>query len=99
MQEKVIKASPMEFLALPVNGEPYIPRNNVAMQQDWCEKFTIKDILDQEGNFRKPEDYPQSRRLVFYENTEIESALKDFINSCQQTCGSTHAGCIKAIGT
>ena len=94
-RRNVIKANP----TLPVNGEPYITRNNIAMQQEWCEKYTVGDILNQEGDFKKSEDYPQSRRLVCYENTAIESALKDFINSCQQTCGRTHEGCIRAIGT
>ena len=39
-RRNVIKANPSEFLALPVNGEPYTTKNNIAMQQEWCEKYT-----------------------------------------------------------
>ena len=45
-RKNMVKASPLEFLSLPVNGEPYIMRNNIAIQQDRCENFTINDILD-----------------------------------------------------
>ena len=55
----MVKASPVEFLSLPVNGEPYITRNNVAVQQAWCENFTINDILDQDGEFKNLKITPQ----------------------------------------
>ena len=59
----------------------------------------IKDILNRDGELKKLEDYPHNRRPVYYENTVIESTMKDFINSCQYTCGRTHEGCIREIGT
>ena len=67
--KNIVKASPLEFISLPVNGEPYITGNNVAMQQAWCENFTINDILDKYGRFKKPEDYPPRRRPVFFMKT------------------------------
>ena len=84
-RKNLIKANPTEFLTLPVNGEPFITKNNTAMQQDWCENYMIKDILNRNGELKKLKDYPRNRRPVYYENTMIESTMKDFINSCQYT--------------
>ena len=95
-RRNMIKANPSEFHTLPVNGEPYTTKNNIAMQQEWCEKYTVRDILNRDGDFKKPEDYPRSRRPVC---TVIVSALGDFINSYQYTCGKMHEGCIRDIGT
>ena len=57
-RKNLIKASPPEFLTLPVNGEPYITKNNIAIQQPWCEHLTINDILGTDGNLKKIGDYP-----------------------------------------
>ena len=32
-RKKLLKSDPLEFLTLPVNGEPYLTKNNTAMQQ------------------------------------------------------------------
>ena len=98
-RRNMVEDSPPELLSLPMNGEPYITRNNVAVQQVWCENLTINDILDQSGEFKTPDDYPPRRRPVFYEHTAIVSALKDYITSHQYTCGRSHEGCLRVIGT
>ena len=81
-RRNLVKASSPEYLSLPVNGEPYITNNNIAIQQPWCENLNINDILDFNGGFKKTEDYPPRRRPVFYENNAIENALRDFMSSC-----------------
>ena len=52
-RKNLIKANPTGFLTLPVNGEPYITKNNITMQQDWCENYMIEDILNQNGELKK----------------------------------------------
>ena len=79
-RRNLVKANPTEFLTLPVNGEPYTTKTNVAMQQDWCDNHMIKDILNRHGEFKRMEDYPQNRRPVHFELSEMESTMKDFIN-------------------
>ena len=64
-RKNLIKATPSEFLTLPVNGEPYTTKNNTAIQQPWCTNLTINDILSRDGNFKKSEDYPPGKRPAF----------------------------------
>ena len=52
-RRNLIKASPPEYLTLPVSGEPYIIKNNIAIQQPWCINLTINDILSSDGNLKK----------------------------------------------
>ena len=54
-RRSLTKANPTEFLTLPVNGEPYTTKNNVAIQQDWCNSCIIKNILNRHGEFKKME--------------------------------------------
>ena len=64
-RKNLIKASPPEFFTLPVNGEPYITKNNITIQQPWCKYLTIYDILGTDGNFKTIDDYPPGKRPVF----------------------------------
>ena len=48
-RNNVTKANPIDFLTLPVNGEPYTTKNNVAIQQDLCESHKIRDVLNKHG--------------------------------------------------
>ena len=98
-RKNLIKASPPEFLTLPVNGEPYITKNNIAIQQPWCEHLTINDILGTDGNLKKIGDYPPWKRPVFYKNIAIENALRDHMTSCQNLCGKKREGCLRVIET
>ena len=52
-RKKLLRSNPLEFLTLPVNGEPYITKNNTAIQQPWCINLTINDILNADGTFKK----------------------------------------------
>ena len=97
-RRNLIKASPPEHLALPVNGKPYITKNNIAIQQPWCVNLTINNILSSDGNLKKTKDYPPGERPVFYENIAIENALGDFTMGCQNICGKTCEGCLRVIG-
>ena len=59
----------------------------------------IKDILNRHGEFKRMEDYPQNRRPVHFELSELESTMRDFVSSSQYSCGRTHVGCLREIGT
>ena len=59
-RKNVTKANPIEFLTLPVSGEPYTARNNLAIQQDWCESLKIRDVLTGTGNSRRWKSIPRT---------------------------------------
>ena len=43
---------PEEFIALPINGEPTMTKNNKAINQDWCKHEMIKEIDEFYGQKR-----------------------------------------------
>ena len=53
-----MKSNPIEYLTLPINGELYIIKNNVAIMQNWCSTHRIRDVLNRHGEFKKMEEYP-----------------------------------------
>ena len=97
-RRNLVKASPPEYLTLPVNGEPYITKNNIAIQQPWCVNLTLNDILNSDSNFKKIEDYPSYKKASFFKNIAIENAVGDFMTCCQYTCSKTREGCLRVIG-
>ena len=64
-RRNLLKSDPLEFLTLPVNGEPYVTKNITAIQQPWCKNLSFNDILDKNGSLKKPEDYSVGKRPVF----------------------------------
>ena len=64
-RKNLLNSDPLEFLTLPVNGEPYVTKNITAIQQPWCKNLTINDILDKDGKLKKTEEYPVGKRHVF----------------------------------
>ena len=57
------------------------------MQQTQCETLTFNDILDENENLKKIEEYPLVKRPVFYENSAIENTFGEFITQCQYLSG------------
>ena len=94
-----MKSNPIEYLSLPINGKPYITKNNRAIMQNWCSNHNIRDVLNRHGEFKKMEEYPPGRRPVYFELTEFLSTLSRFVSSSQYSCGRTHEGCLREIGT
>ena len=65
--------SPIEFLSLPVNGEPAITRNYTPVNQHWCKTLMIKDVLNNAGDWKMTSDFPIGQRPVFYELTALKN--------------------------
>ena len=63
------------------------------MQQTQCETLTFNDILDENENLKKIEEYPLVKRPVFYENSAIENTFGEFITQCQYLSGKTSVEC------
>ena len=55
-RRNLLDKNPLEYLTLPINGEPGITKNYTAIQQPWCENMTINNILDKNGNIKDPEN-------------------------------------------
>ena len=64
-RKSLLNTNPLEFLTLPVNGEPYITKNNTAIQQPWCINLTINDILNEDGNLEKNRAVPPWKKACF----------------------------------
>ena len=56
--------NPIEFLLLPVNGEPAITRNYTSVNQHWCRTLMIKDVLNSAGDWKTINDFPNGQRPV-----------------------------------
>ena len=73
-RRNLLGINPLEYLILPVNGEPNLTKNNTAIQQPWCEYLNINDILDENCKVKKEEDHPLGQRPFFYEISGIKNA-------------------------
>ena len=71
----------------------------MAIQQDWCAGHKIKDVLNRHWEFKKMGEFSQSIRPVYFELADLESTMRDFVSSSQYSCGRTHEGCLREIGT
>ena len=64
-RKNLVKASPSEYLFLPVNGEPYITKNNIDLQQPWCVNLSLNNILNSKGKFKKMKSTPLEKDQFF----------------------------------
>ena len=50
-RRNLLGVDPLEYLTIPINGEPYLTKNFTAIKHTWCENLTVRDILDENGEF------------------------------------------------
>ena len=48
----VVRVYPVEYLTIPVNGEPDITKNFNSVKQDWCEDIQVYQILGKDGKLK-----------------------------------------------
>ena len=56
-RKNVVSIQPLEYLSIPINGEPSITINNTPVEQLWCRNLMIKDILNDTGDWKTTNDY------------------------------------------
>ena len=52
-RKNVLFRHPSEYLSIPINGEPLITENKTSINQLWCKRMMIKDILSYQGDLKK----------------------------------------------
>ena len=70
-----------EFITLPINGEPQIPKNNIAISQDWCKHETIDVILNANGKFKEIAQFYGIKKPIDFELNELERTFNNFLGS------------------
>ena len=53
-----------EFITLPINGEPQITNNNIAISQDLCKQETLDVIVNANGKFKKLTNFMDLKNLL-----------------------------------
>ena len=89
--------NPVEFLLLPVCGEPAITCNYTPVDQQWCKNLMIKDVLNSAGDWKMTSDYPIGQRPVFYELTALKNAIGERISEYKNKCGRAYVDCVREI--
>ena len=62
---------PEEFIALPINGEPQITKNNKGICQDWCKYEMINVILNVNGKVEEIDIFYGQKRPIGFELHEL----------------------------
>ena len=72
---------PEEFITLPINGEPQITKNNMAINKDWCKNETINVILDSNGKIKEIDEFCGLKKTIGFELLELKWTLNNFLGS------------------
>ena len=75
----VLQDFPEEHKFIPINGEPHITENKIAIQQDWSKSKTVGEILDSNGKFRDVNMILGDRKSLGFEYDELKKTLTDFV--------------------
>ena len=68
-KRNVVYCHSIEYLTIPVNGEPSSANHSISGNQFWCKIFLIKDILNDIGDWNSTNDYIQGQHPFFFELT------------------------------
>ena len=75
----ILRKSPEEFIFIPINGEPLITKNKIAIKQEWSKTEMINSILNSNGRLIEWDDLSSDKRPLYFEFEEIKRTLTDFI--------------------
>ena len=75
----ILKKYPEEFIFIPINGEPLITKNKIAIKQDWAKTEIINSILNSNGGLINWENLNGDKRPLYFEFEEIKRTLTDFV--------------------
>ena len=96
--KNVVSIQPLEFLSVPIMGEPFITKNNTPVNQLWCRNLMIKDVLNNWGDWKQSNGYTDGQKPVFFfELSALNNAIGEYISQSQYICGRTHMESIRDI--
>ena len=75
----ILRKYPEEFIFIPINGEPLITKNKIAIKQDWSRTEIINSILNSNGGLIEWDMLQCDKRPLYFEFEEIKKTLSDFI--------------------
>ena len=71
----ILKKYLEEFIFIPINGEPLITKNKIAIKQDWAKT----EIVNSNGGLTNWENLNGDKRPLYFEFEEIKRTLTDFV--------------------
>ena len=74
-RRNIVHKYPNEFLSIPINGEMLITKNLNPINQPWCSRLMIKDILTHQGNWKNVEEYNDTQKPAFFELSALKLAI------------------------
>ena len=70
-RRNIVYSQPSEYLSVPVNGEPSLAKNFISVNQFWCRTLMIKDVLNNQGDWKSVKVYIHGQRPLFYKLTSV----------------------------
>ena len=77
-RRKILTIHPEEFITLPINGEPQITNNNIAIGQDWSKYETLNVSLNPNAKVKEIGDFFGPKKPVGFELNELKRTLNNF---------------------
>ena len=74
----ILRKYPEEFIFIPINGEPLITKNKIAIKQDCSKAEIINSILNLSGGLIEWDMLQCDKRPLNFEFEEIKRTLSDF---------------------
>ena len=78
---------PEESISLPINEEPQVTNNNIAINQDWCKYKTVNILLNAKGTVKNIDELYGPRKPVSFELHELKRTLNNFLDGSWKTAG------------
>ena len=72
---------PEAFITLPINGEPQITNNNIAIGQDWCKYEMLNVMLSRNAKVKEIGNFFGPKKPIGFELDELKSTLNNFLGS------------------
>ena len=64
-RRNIVCKYPKEFLSVPINGEMLITKNFNPINQPWCSRLMIRDVLSHQGDWKNVEEYNDTQKPAF----------------------------------
>ena len=72
---------PEEFITLPINGEPQITNNNIAICQDWCKYEMLNVMLNSNAKLKEIVEFCGPKKPIGFELNELKQTLNNILGS------------------
>ena len=97
-RRNLLGINPLEYLTIPVNGESKFTKNNTAIQQPRCKNLTINDILDEDVEVKKAEDYPLTQRPFVMKFQPLKMQLENLFSNLNMSVAGHVQSVLEILG-